>query len=116
MILVSKKTIRRMNSKIKARQSVILPRALNTSITTKISHVVESLPFSILMALVTLYALFGDDIRILTVNKDGDDAFFVLTILCMVCFTLEIIFTCICKHEYFCNVYNNNSIYSFTFG
>ncbi|CAD8047286.1 unnamed protein product [Paramecium primaurelia] len=102
---MSKKTIRRMNSKIKARQSVILPRALNTSITTKISHVVESLPFSILMALVTLYALFGDDIRILTVNKDGDDAFFVLTILCMVSFTLEIIFTCICKHEYFCNFY-----------
>lgn len=105
-----------MTSRIKARQSVILPRALTTSITTKISHFVESLPFSILMAIVTLYALFGDDIRVLIVNKDGDDAFFALTIVCMVCFTLEIIFTCICKHEYIFNVYDDKYNYSFTFG
>lgn len=104
MIIVAKRTIRRMNSKIKARQSVILPRGLNISITTKISNFVESIPFSITMAIVTLYALFGDDIRVLTVNKDGDDVFFGLTIVCMVCFTLEIIFTCICKHEYIFNV------------
>ncbi|CAD8047499.1 unnamed protein product [Paramecium sonneborni] len=103
--LMAKRTIRRMNSRIKARQSIILPRALNTSITTKISQLVESIPFSILMGIVTVYALFGDDIRILTVNKDGDDAFFVLTIICMFCFTLEIALTCITKHEYINNFY-----------
>lgn len=65
------------------------------------------------MGIVTVYALFGDDIRILTVNKDGDDAFFVLTIICMFCFTLEIALTCITKHEYINNVYNN--IYSHSF-
>lgn len=64
----------------------------------------ESIPFSILMAIVTLYALFGDDIRILTVTKKGDDGFFVMTIICMICFTLEIVLTCICKKEYICNV------------
>ena len=93
-----------------------MPRAFTTSISTKISHFVESVPFSILMAIVTIYALFGDDIRILTVNKSGDDAFFGLTIVCMVCFTLEIIFTCICKKEYIFNVDNSYYFQSFTFG
>ena len=56
------------------------------------------------MALVTIFALFGDDIRILTVNKDGDVAFFVVTIFCICCFTIEIVFTCICKRDYLFNV------------
>lgn len=30
---------------------------------------IESVPFSIFMGIITLYALFGDDIRILTVDK-----------------------------------------------
>lgn len=60
------------------------------------------------MAIVTIYALFGDDIRILSVNKDGDDAFFVLTIICMVCFSIEIALTSISKPEY---IFNVNLIY-----
>lgn len=69
------------------------------------------------MAIVTLYALFGDDIRILSVNKDGDDAFFVLTIICMVCFSLEIAFTSIAKPDYIFNVCSKIlSIISFTSG
>jgi len=79
-----------------------------------------------MMAIVTIYALFGDDVRILSVNKDGDDAFFVLTIICMVCFSIEIALTSISKPEYIFNVnviyiilvlflarYNLNSYYDF---
>lgn len=102
---MAKKTFRRMNSKIKARQSVMFIKPYSISYTTRITNIVESLPFSITMAIVTLYALFGDDIRILSVNKDGDDVFFALTIICMCFFTLEIIFTCISNPEYICNVY-----------
>lgn len=94
-----------------------MPRPLTISLNTKITHIVESLPFSIIMALVTIYALFGDDIRILSVNKDGDSAFFGVTIFCIVCFTLEIIFTCICKKEYLFNViFFFYIFFSFIFG
>lgn len=79
-------------------------RPLTISINTRILNFVDSVYFSIIMALVTIYALFGDDIRILTVNKDGDDAFFAITIFCIFCFTLEIVFTCICKRDYIFNV------------
>jgi len=35
-----------------------------------VASFIESWGFSLTMALVTLYALFGDDIRILSVQKD----------------------------------------------
>lgn len=57
------------------------------------------------MAIVTIYALFGDDIRILSVDKQGDDVFFILTVICMVAFLAEIILTSICKPEYVFNFY-----------
>ena len=56
------------------------------------------------MTLVTIYALFGDDIRILSVDKEGDDVFFVLTIICMVAFIVEIGLSSICKPSYVLNV------------
>ena len=64
----------------------------------------------------TLYALFGDDIRILTVNKDGDDIFFILTTICIVCFAVEIVFTCIANPNYLFNVLTIFDNLSSTFG
>lgn len=43
------------------------------------------------MTIITIYALFGDDFRILTTNKDGDEVFWVLNIIAMVAFSLEIV-------------------------
>lgn len=67
------------------------------------------------MAIVTLYALFGDDIRILSVNKDGDYVFFILTTVCILCFLTEIILTCIANPKYLFNVKNTDN-HSFIFG
>lgn len=52
------------------------------------------------MTIITIYALFGDDIRVLSTDKDGDPYFWGLNIFCMVAFTLEIIVSSLAKHGY----------------
>ncbi len=49
------------------------------------------------MSLITLYALFGDDIRALSVNKNGDSVFWGFNIVCLVAFSLEILLACFAK-------------------
>lgn len=55
---------------------------------------------TIFMTLITIYALFGDDIRILSTNKNGDPYFWGFNIAAMVFFTLEIILSCFAKVNY----------------
>lgn len=52
------------------------------------------------MTLVTIYALFMDDIRILVFDMRFDDAFNGLTLVGMILFTLEILVTSYAKPEY----------------
>jgi hypothetical protein len=54
----------------------------------------------IFMTLVTIYALFMDDIRILVFDMRFDDAFNGLTLVGMILFTLEILVTSYAKPEY----------------
>ena len=39
--------------------------------------------FTAIMTIVTIWALFGDDIRLLATEKPADEAFVVLTIICI---------------------------------
>jgi hypothetical protein len=57
------------------------------------------------MTIVTLYALFGDDIRALAFTKEADNCFFGLTTAAMVLFGLEIIVASIAKEDYFLGFY-----------
>ena len=45
---------------------------------------------TVFMTVVTLWALFGDDIRLLTTNKEMDSFFVDLTLFCLVCFGMEL--------------------------
>lgn len=49
------------------------------------------------MTVITIYALFGDDIRILSTDKNGDPYFWVINIAAMVFFTIELIVASIAK-------------------
>jgi len=54
---------------------------------------IDGLPGTLVMTTITLWALFGDDIRLIGTYKDddfGDDAFGHLTIICLVAFSLEL--------------------------
>lgn len=53
------------------------------------------------MTVITIYALFGDDIRILSTDKNGDPYFWVINIAAMVFFTIELIVASIAKNDYF---------------
>ena len=45
------------------------------------------------MTVITIYALFGDDVRILAFSKEADDAFYSISTFCLLCFGLELIFS-----------------------
>jgi hypothetical protein len=57
------------------------------------------------MAFVTVYALFGDDIRLAFFTKGADNYFFTLTSFSMVLFLLEIILSSIAIDGYFNSFY-----------
>ncbi len=57
------------------------------------------------MTLVTFYALFFDDIRIVAFDKSKDDWFFGLTLFGMIAFAVEIFFASIAKEDYFPNFF-----------
>jgi len=52
------------------------------------------------MTVITIYALFFDDIRILLVPKRYDDIFFGITLIGMICFALEIVLASYAKYDY----------------
>ena len=45
----------------------------------------------VFMTVLTIYALYFDDLRILYFPKGADDTFFAITLLGIICFTVEII-------------------------
>ena len=45
---------------------------------------------TIFMSVITMWALFGDDIRLVATHKEDDNIFVVLTIICLVFFTMEL--------------------------
>lgn len=57
--------------------------------------------FVALMTLVTVYALFFDDVRILGFSKDADKGFYGLTVIVFFLFTFEIVVHSICTQGYF---------------
>ncbi len=62
---------------------------------------VDSWQWGIFMAVVTIYTLFFDDIRVLALPKKWDDFFFFLTAVSLLLFTLEIVIACYAKSGYF---------------
>lgn len=57
------------------------------------------------MALITIYSLVGDDIRIITVDMEYDYIFYYLTALAFIMFSLEIIASCFILDGYWLGFY-----------
>lgn len=62
---------------------------------------VDSAPVQTVTTLLTLYALFGDNIRLMATDKPMDPVFGIITILAMCVFFIEIVMSCIGKAGYF---------------
>lgn len=52
------------------------------------------------MTVLTLYALFGDDIRVLSTDANGDQYFWGASFACLVAFTLELLVASFSKEDY----------------
>ena len=57
------------------------------------------------MTIITIFALFGDDIRLLIFPKVVDDYFYGMSTACLVFFSLEIIMCSLSKKDYFLGFY-----------
>lgn len=57
------------------------------------------------MTIVTLYALFGDDIKIAFFTKSADETFNYITSVALVCFVIEITFNALSQEGYFNSFY-----------
>ena len=55
----------------------------------------------VLMTIVTIYALLGDDLKLLTTTLEADDFFTAATAISLVLFMLELILASIGKEDYF---------------
>ena len=53
----------------------------------------------------TIYALFGDDLRLLTAEKEHDAGFYAFACVCFALFTVEIVLASIAKKDYFFGFY-----------
>jgi len=56
--------------------------------------------FIALTTVLTIYALVGDDIRLLATNKPADDWFNAVTLFCIAVFTFEIVISCLGRDDY----------------
>jgi hypothetical protein len=67
----------------------------------KIGKVANHWSFTAFMTVLTVYALFGDDIRLCVTWKSADDSFFVLTSISLLFFSIELVLLSISRTDYF---------------
>lgn len=65
----------------------------------------ESCFFQIYISVITIYALYGEDLRVIFFPKLLDPLFNYVTIICMISFSLEIILASAAKPQYICGFF-----------
>lgn len=70
-----------------------------------IEKILNHWSFTAYMTLVTVYALFSDDVRMLWFKKTADNVFNTLTTISLFSFSVELILSCIAKEGYFLGFY-----------
>jgi hypothetical protein len=61
--------------------------------------------YIVFMTILTVYALFGDDLRTVAFKMNSDDVFYDITTACMFFFLIEVIISSIAMPEYFLGFY-----------
>ncbi|CDW84359.1 adenylate and guanylate cyclase catalytic domain protein [Stylonychia lemnae] len=74
-------------------------------ILVKVDKFMNGWIFQGVMTVVTIYSLFGDDVRQLAFTKDADDTFNYMTSVSLALFILELLLACIAKDDYWLGFY-----------
>lgn len=70
-----------------------------------ISKLLDHKVYTIFMTIMTIYALFGDDLRVVAFPVSCDEYFYTITTICMFFFAVEIVLASIAKPDYFLGFY-----------
>ncbi len=66
-----------------------------------LDKILNSRVMQVLINVFTIYALFGDDIKVAALPKSADLAFNILNLMALVIFTVEILISCKTRKDYF---------------
>jgi len=66
----------------------------------KVQEIIDGKVVAIIMGIVTVWVLFGDDLRLLLTTKSSDTAFFATFFLCLILFLIEIVANSVFLPEY----------------
>lgn len=69
------------------------------------NKILENNIYIIFMTIVTIFALFGDDFRLLFSPKSGDEVFWSLTVVAMFFFAVELLMASFAQKDYFLGFY-----------
>lgn len=96
--LISRKTViaKDLAEQEKLRKKKSTPIALRV-----VNAIVENKVFTTLMTVLTIFALTGDDLRLICTDKPADEVFDTLTSVCLAIFIVEIVMSCLGKEDYF---------------
>jgi hypothetical protein len=75
------------------------------SVTKVLNKILENNVYIIFMTIVTIYALFADDFRLLLSPKSGDPVFWSLTCVAMFLFAVELLMASFAQKDYFLGFY-----------
>lgn len=70
-----------------------------------LSKILENKFFTVFMTVITVYVLFGDDVRLVAFKKGADDYFFAFTAACFFFFTVEVVSASFATEGYFLSFY-----------
>ena len=87
---------------IKPKENLKGPRSKNL---IRLEKVLDHWSVTTLMTFVTIYALLGDDIRLLGFGKTADNGFYTMTAVAMGLFFVELILSSVAKPDYFLSFY-----------
>ena len=67
---------------------------------TRMYQAIDHWSYTTWMTILTIYALFGDDVRVSAFTSTSDTSFWSITVVCLFFFALEIILSSLCKKDY----------------
>lgn len=71
----------------------------------KTDKFINQWPVVTFMTIITVYALFADDVRLLATTKPYDDIFYSITLISLICFLVELLLASLATPDYFFGFY-----------
>jgi hypothetical protein len=75
-------------------------RIWNEVFQKRVAKLLDSTPVTVFMTIITVYALFGDDLRLASAPASADGTFYNISFSVLVIFLLELLLNCLARPNY----------------